>query len=64
MDRSAFARIRTERDRMGAGLAVRGFSTAPYQTNFLSVDVGRASTDAAAALLVQGIIVKPWWEHG
>jgi histidinol-phosphate aminotransferase len=56
--------IRAERDRVAAALAEMGFRAAPSQTNFLFFDTHRDSTEVAAALLQDGIIVKPWRETG
>ena len=62
--KASVARIRAERSRVAAGLTALGIVPAPSQTNFLFFDTGRASSSVAAALLQDGIIVKPWREAG
>lgn len=62
--KASVARIRSERDRVALALAAMGLNAAPSQTNFLFFDTGRDSSNAAAALLQDGIIVKPWREAG
>lgn len=62
--KASVAGIRAERDRVAAGLAALGLHAAPSQTNFLFFDTGRDSAEVAAALLLEGIIVKPWREKG
>ncbi len=62
--KASVARIVTERDRVAADLAAMGLHAAPSQTNFLFFDTGRDSAEVAAALLQDGIIVKPWREAG
>lgn len=56
--------IRAERGRVAAALAAMGIRAAPSQTNFLFFDTQRDSAAMAAALLQDGIIVKPWREAG
>lgn len=62
--KASVARIRSERDRVALALAAMGLNAAPSQTNFLFFDTGRDSSIVAAALLQDGIIVKPWREAG
>ncbi len=62
--KASVARIRAERLRVAVALADAGLNVAPSQTNFLFFDTGRDSADVAAALLQDGIIVKPWRETG
>ena len=62
--KASVARIRSERDRVALALASMGLHAAPSQTNFLFFDTGRDSSVVAAALLRDGIIVKPWREAG
>lgn len=62
--KASVAGIRAERDRVAAGLAALGLHAVPSQTNFLFFDTGRDSAEVAAALLLEGIIVKPWREKG
>jgi histidinol-phosphate aminotransferase len=62
--KASVAGIRAERDRVAAALAAMGLKPAPSQTNFLFFDTNRDSTGMAAALLRDGIIVKPWREAG
>ena len=62
--KASVARIRAERLRVAAALADAGLNVAPSQTNFLFFDTGRDSAAVAAALLQDGIIVKPWREAG
>lgn len=62
--KASVARIRSERDRVALALAAMGLNAAPSQTNFLFFDTGRDSSTVAAALLQDGIIVKPWREAG
>lgn len=62
--KASVVRIVAERSRVTAELAAIGLHSAPSQTNFLFFDTGRDSTGAAAALLQDGIIVKPWREAG
>ena len=62
--KASVARIRSERDRVALALAAMGLNAAPSQTNFLFFDTGRNSSAVAAALLQDGIIVKPWCEGG
>jgi histidinol-phosphate aminotransferase len=54
--------IRGERVRVRAALQDLGLRVAPSEGNFLFFDAGRSSADVAAALLKQGVIVKPWLE--
>lgn len=61
---ASVAGIRAERARVATALAEMGLKAAPSQTNFLFFDTGRDSTQVAAALLQQGVIVKPWREAG
>ena len=49
---------------MAVELSAMGLHAAPSQTNFLFFDTGRDSNGVAAALLQDGIIVKPWREAG
>ena len=62
--KASVARIRSERSRVALGLAALGLNAAPSQTNFLFFDTGRDSSLVAAALLQDGVIVKPWREAG
>ena len=62
--KASVAGIRAERDRVAAALTRMGLKAAPSQTNFLFFNTGRDSADMAAALLQDGIIVKPWREAG
>ena len=62
--KASVAGIRVERGRVAAALAEMGFQAAPSQTNFLFFDTHHDSTEMAAALLQDGIIVKPWREAG
>ena len=62
--KASVARIRSERGRVALALVAMGLKTAPSQTNFLFFDTGRDSSTVAAALLQDGIIVKPWREAG
>lgn len=62
--KASTARLRTERERVRAALNRLGLKPAPSQTNFLFVDIGADSDGVAAALLREGIIVKPWREAG
>ena len=56
--------IRRERARVATALEEMGLHSAPSQTNFLFFDTGRDSARVAAALLQEGVIVKPWREAG
>ena len=56
--------IRRERARVATALEGMGLHGAPSQTNFLFFDTGRDSAGVAAALLQEGVIVKPWREAG
>ncbi len=62
--KASVAGIAAERSRIAAALAQMGLKAAPSQTNFLFFDTGRDSAEVAAALLQDGIIVKPWREAG
>jgi len=62
--KASTARLRTERERVRAALHRLGLRPAPSQTNFLFFDTGADSDGIAAALLREGIIVKPWREAG
>ena len=62
--KASVARIRSERGRVALALAAMGPNAAPSQTNFLFFDTRRDSTGVAAALLQEGVIVKPWREPG
>lgn len=62
--KASTARLRTERERVRAALRQLGLRPAPSQTNFLFVNTGVDSEAIAAALLREGIIVKPWREAG
>jgi histidinol-phosphate aminotransferase len=62
--KASTARLRTERERVREALHRLGLRPAPSQTNFLFLDVGADSDGIAAALLREGIIVKPWREAG
>ena len=53
-----------ERERVKAELQNRGLRVATSQANFLFVDSGRSSLEAAERLLGNGIIVKPWTARG
>ncbi len=60
--RVSVARIRAERQRMAGALAKSGLRCAASQTNFLFVDCRTDSSRVAAALLRDGIVIKPWRE--
>lgn len=62
--RASVARIRAERQRMAAAISGCGLRCAASQTNFLFVDCGTDSGQLAAALLQDGIVIKPWRERG
>lgn len=62
--KASVAGIRDERGRVAAALAAMGLRVAPSQTNFLFFDTRRDSAEMSAALLRDGIIVKPWREAG
>ncbi|RAI02570.1 histidinol-phosphate transaminase [Acuticoccus sediminis] len=62
--RASVGRIRAERDRMAAALRERGLWVARSEANFVFFDTGRDSAPLAAALLREGVIVKPWGEAG
>lgn len=62
--KASVAGIRAERERVAVQLASMGLHAAPSQTNFLFFDTRRDSTEVAKALLMDGIIVKPWREPG
>ena len=62
--RASVAKLEGRRAALTEGLQAAGFRVAPSRTNFLFVDTGGDSAEAAAALLSQGIIVKPWREAG
>ena len=62
--KASTARLRSERERVRAALHRLGLRPAPSQTNFLFVDIGADSDGIAAALLREGVIVKPWREAG
>ena len=49
-----------ERTRVVAELRKLGLSTAPSQTNFVLVDVGRPARPVYDALLRRGVIVRPF----
>lgn len=55
-------KIKRERMRVRAALQAMGLSVAPSEGNFLFFDSQRNSAELAAALLKQGVIVKPWLE--
>jgi histidinol-phosphate aminotransferase len=61
---ASIARLRAERERVRTALHRLGLKPAPSQTNFLFLDIGADSDGVAAALLREGIIVKPWREAG
>lgn len=61
---ASVARCASERARVAAALAELGCRIPPSQTNFLFIDTGGDSEACAAALLREGIIVKPWREAG
>lgn len=62
--KNSVCRIRKERDRVSAALRTMSYSVASSQTNFLFFDTRRQSSDFAEALLMEGVIVKPWREKG
>ena len=62
--KASVAGIRRERARVATALKEMGLHSAPSQTNFLFFDTGRDSAGVAAALLQEGVIVKPWREAG
>ncbi len=62
--RASVAKLEVRRVALAQGLEKAGFRVAPSRTNFLFVDTGGDSAEAAAALLSEGIIVKPWREAG
>jgi histidinol-phosphate/aromatic aminotransferase/cobyric acid decarboxylase-like protein len=55
--------IRAERARMQAGLAERGFVTAPTQTNFLFFDCLENAASIAEKLRHKCILIKGWLEE-
>ncbi len=59
---ASVARCAAERARMAAALAGMGLFMPPSQTNFLFIDLRRDAEPVAAALLREGVIVKPWRE--
>lgn len=61
---ASVARCAAERARVATALAALGFEVPSSQTNFLFIDTGGDSEECAAALLREGIIVKPWREAG
>lgn len=62
--RASVQRLRVERERVATALAEMKLRVANSQTNFLFLETGRDGADVAAALLAEGIIVKPWRESG
>ena len=62
--RASVAHMMAEKARVVAELSGLGFHAAPSQTNFLFFDTGRDSTQVAADLLQDGIVVKAWREVG
>lgn len=53
---------RSERVRVAAALAAKGYSVAPSQTNFLFFDTGGPAAHVAEALRHKGILIKAWQE--
>ena len=62
--RATVATIAAERDRLAAALVARGYAVARSEANFLFFDARREADGIAAALLREGVIVKPWTEAG
>jgi histidinol-phosphate aminotransferase len=62
--RNSVRKIVAERERVLRELKARRLPVAPSLANFVFLDTGLASTDAAKALIRDGIIVKPWLEPG
>ncbi len=60
--RESAALVLKERERVRLALQAMGLPVAPSEGNFLFVDLQRGSAEVAAALLKQGVIVKPWLE--
>lgn len=58
------ALIAHERIRLSQLVRNIGLAVAPSHTNFLFIDTGRNAVGIANDLLRQGVIVKPWREHG
>lgn len=53
-----------ERERLRKAILAMGLRVLPSRGNFLFVDAARPSGPLAAALLDQGVIVKPWKQPG
>lgn len=62
--RDATAKLRRDRAVLSDRLAGIGIRVIPSQTNFLFLDLGVEAAPVAKALLLQGVIVKPWTEVG
>src|SRR5690606_3051998 len=54
---------RSERARVAAALAAKGYPVAPSQANFLFFDIGRAAADLAEDRRRSGVLVKAWQEE-
>ncbi len=52
------AELTTERERMGRGLAARGFRVLPSAANFLLCEVGAAALAIEEKLMAQGLVVR------
>ncbi|NKK69362.1 histidinol-phosphate transaminase [Rhizobium leguminosarum bv. viciae] len=61
---AAVARIKTERQRVALGIKQLGLFAAPSSANFIFVRTPKPSHEVAQALLMNGVIVKPWKEAG
>lgn len=54
----------SERQRVESALRGAGYRVVPSKGNFLFFDTGASATAIAEALLLQGVIVKPWKQDG
>jgi len=61
---SSVAKIKSERQRVALGTKSLGLTVAPSSANFLFIRTSKPSAEVAQALLMNGIIVKPWKEDG
>lgn len=62
--RASVEAIRAERQRVASALGALGLFAAPSQANFLFLRTPLPSQELAQALLLEGVIVKPWKEEG
>ncbi|HST43682.1 MAG TPA: histidinol-phosphate transaminase, partial [Luteimonas sp.] len=53
-----------QRDALGTALRARGFTVTPSQANFLLVGFGVETTAIEAALLAQGVVLRPMAGYG